>query len=140
MGVALLSPPQATHPHTPFGRRSQPIRDANLATFSADFLSYTLVSQTTARHTLTQCGFVVFGSIATTQQNVCNGAYRVIELEQFPVRISKDNAPTPLATFGTLFFVVFLLFLSLLSFFLCIALSDSWRLSPFQLGRPLPSQ
>ena len=30
------------------------------------------ISQTMARHTLTQCGFVVFGSVALTQQNDCN--------------------------------------------------------------------
>ena len=107
----------------------------NAAIFSADFLSHTLVSQTTARHTLTQCGFVVFGSIAP-QQNGCMGAYRVIDLEQFPVRISTDKAPTPLTKFGPIcsfFFFFFchspLFFIFL--FFLCIALSDSWRFSPF---------
>ena len=55
----------------------------NVAIFSADLLSHTLVTQTTARHTLTQCGFVGFGSIALTQQNGCKGAYRIIDLENF---------------------------------------------------------
>ena len=41
----------------------------NAAIFSMDFLAHTLVSQTMAQHTLTQCSFVVFGSIAQTQQN-----------------------------------------------------------------------
>ena len=77
------------------------------AIFSADFLSHTLVSQTTAWHTLTQCGFVVFGSIGLTQQNGCMGAYRVIDLEQFPVWISTDKAPTPLTKFGICSFFFF---------------------------------
>ena len=118
-----------THPQATRGRRSQPIRDAKCCYFQRGLLSHTLV---TARHTLTQCGFVVFGSIALTQQNGCMGAYRVIESEQFPVRISKDKAPTPLTKFGICFFFFFFchspFFLSFfLSFFLCITLSDSWR-------------
>ena len=104
----------------------------NAAIFSADF-SLTLVSQTTAWHTLTQCGFVVFGSITLTQQNGCMGAYRVIDLEQFPVRISTDRAPTPLTKFGisSFFFFFFCHSPFFLSFFVCIALSDSWRFSQF---------
>ena len=100
--------------------------------FSADF-SLTLVSQTTAWHTLTQCGFVVFGSITLTQQNGCMGAYRVIDLEQFPVRISKDKALIPLTTFGiwSFFFFFFCHSPFFLSFFVCIALPDSWHFSPF---------
>ena len=88
---------------------------------------YRLVSQTTARHTLTQCGFVIFGSIAP-QQNGCVGAYRVIDLEQFPVRISTDKAPTPLTKFAIcsffffchsfFFFFFFFLFYFFFSFFL----------------------
>ena len=104
----------------------------NAAIFSMDFLAHKLVSQTMARHTLTQCGFVVFGSVAR-QQNGCIGAYRVINLEQFPVQISKDKAPTPLTKFGicSFFFFFFCHSPFFLSFFLCIALSDSWRFSPF---------
>ena len=86
-----------------------------------------------ARHTLTQCGFVGFGSIVLTQQNGCMGAYRVIDLEQFPVRISTDKAPTPLTKFGicSFFFFFFCHSPFFLSFFVCIALPDSWRFSPF---------
>ena len=58
------------------------------------------------------------------QQNGCMGAYRVINLEQFPVWISKDKALTPLTKFGicSFFFSSFVTLLSffLLSFFLCI--------------------
>ena len=79
-----------------------------------------MVSQTTARHTLTQCGFVVFGSIALTQQNGCMGAYRVIDSEQFPVRISKDKTPTPLTKFGICSFFFF--FFCHSPFFLCLYL------------------
>ena len=73
------------------------------------FLSHMLVSQTMAQHILTQCSFVIFGSLALTQQNGCMGAYRVTDLEQFPVRISTDKAPTPLTKFGicSSFFVFF---------------------------------
>ena len=56
-----------------------------------------LVSQTTARHTLVQ----------SPQQNVCMGTYMVIDLEQFPVRISTDKAPTPLTKFGICSFFFF---------------------------------
>ena len=42
----------------------------NAAIFSAIFLAHTLVSQTTARPTLTQCVFVVFGSIAHSKMVV----------------------------------------------------------------------
>ena len=74
-----------------------------------------------ARHTLTQCGFVGFGSIAP-QQNGCMGAYRVIDLEQFPVRISTDKAPTPLTKSGicSFFFFFFCHSPFFLSFFLCL--------------------
>ena len=36
-----------------------------------------------ARHTLTQCSFVVLGTVALTQKNGCKGAYRVIDLSPF---------------------------------------------------------
>ena len=62
------------------------------------------------RHTLTQSSYVAFGSIALTQQNGCKGALRVIDSEQFPVRISKDPAPTPLPTVGILFIFTAFLF------------------------------
>ena len=94
----------------------------NAAIFSMDFLAHTLVSQTMAQHILTQCSFVVFGSIAS-QQNGCMGAYRVINLEQFLVRISTDKAPTPLTKFGICSFFFFFLSLSCLSFFLCLSVS-----------------
>ena len=93
---------------------------------------YMLVSQALVRHTLTPCSFVVFGSIAQTQQNGFNGAHRVIDLEQFPVRISKDEAPTPLPSVGLFvnFSRIFVkkFFSSDSShsplLFLCIAMSD----------------
>ena len=118
--------------HTPHSVADLNQSETRNATFSADFLSHTLVSQTTARHTLTQCGFVVFGSIATTQQNGCSGAYWVIELEQFPVPISKDKAPTPLTTVGILFFLVFLLLLLLLSLSFLLSLCSLVRFLAFQ--------
>ena len=45
-------------PHTVADLNQSETRNA--AIFSADFLSHSLVSQTTARHTLTQCGFCRF--------------------------------------------------------------------------------
>ena len=100
----------------------------NVAIFSADFcLTHWYHKQRLG----TQCGFVAFGSVALTQQNGCMGAYRVIDLEQFPVRISTDKAPTPLTKFGICSFFFFFFCQSLLSFFLCIAMSDSRRFSPF---------
>ena len=48
------------------------------------------------------CCFVVFGSIALTQQNGCMGAYRVIDLEQFPFWICRDKALTLLTKLGFL--------------------------------------
>ena len=53
---------------------------------------YMLVSQALVRHTLTPCSFVVFGSIAQTQQNGFNGAHRVIDLE--PVSYTHLTLPT----------------------------------------------
>ena len=32
--------------------------------------------------------------------NVCRGVHRVTDLDKFPVRVSKDEAPTPLPLFG----------------------------------------
>ena len=58
-----------------------------------------------------------FGSIIP-QQNGCMGAYRVIDLEQFPVRISTDKAPTPLTKFGICSFFFF--FFCHSPFFLCL--------------------
>ena len=75
---------------------------------------YRLVSQTTARHTLVQ----------SPQQNGCMGTYMVIDLKQFPVRISTDKAPTPLTKFGICSFFLFFchspffFFLSFFSFLL----------------------
>ena len=60
------------------------------------------------------------------------GAYRVIDLEQFPVRISTDKAPTPLTTFGILFFLVFLLLLLLLSLSFLLSLCSLVRFLAFQ--------
>ena len=31
---------------------------------------------------------------------VCMGVHRVTDLEKFPVRVSRDEAPTPLPLFG----------------------------------------
>ena len=84
---------------------------------------YRLVSQTTARHTLVQ----------SPQQNGCMGTYMVIDLEQFPVRISTDKAPTPLTTLGILFSPVFLLlFLSLSFLSFCLSLYSHVRFMAFQ--------
>ena len=71
------------------------------------FVSHPGITNNGSAHT-TQWGFVVFGSIALTQQIGCMGAYRVIDLEQFPVRISTDKAPTPLTKFGICSFFFFL--------------------------------
>ena len=68
---------------------------------------YRLVSQTTARHTLVQ----------SPQQNGCMGTYMVIDLEQFPVRISTDKAPTPLTKFGICSFFLFFCHSPFFSFF-----------------------
>ena len=48
--------------------------------------------------------------VQLTQQNGCMGAYRVIDLEQFPVRISTDKAPTQLTKFGICSFFFFFFF------------------------------
>ena len=67
--------------------------------------------------------FLVLRSVAQTRQNGCKGAHRVINLEQFPLRISKDEGPaTPLPTAGILFIFPDFLFFSffLFSFFLCL--------------------
>ena len=87
----------------------------NVAIFSADFC---LTRWYHKQRLGAQCGFVVFGSVTLTQQNGCMGAYRVIDLEQFPVRIAKDKAPTPVTKFGICSFFFFFFCHSLLSFFL----------------------
>ena len=94
----------------------------NAAIFSADFW-LTSWYHKPARHTLTQCGFVILVQSPHSQ----------IYLEQFSVRISTDKAPTPLTKFGicSFFFFFFCHSPFFLSFFLCITLSDSWRFSLF---------
>ena len=53
--------------------------------------------------------FCRFGFSLANTAKWFKGAYMVIDLAQFPVRISKAKAPTPLTTFGILFlFPVFL--------------------------------
>ena len=52
-------------------------------------------------------------------------AHRVTDLERFPVRISKDEAPTPLPVVGPLF-------ISPLSFHLSRALLGAWRFGIFR--------
>ena len=51
--------------------------------------------------------------------------HRVTDLEKFPVRISKDEAPTPLPVAGPLF-------ISPLSFHLSRALLGAWRFGLFR--------
>ena len=51
--------------------------------------------------------------------------HRVTDLERFPVRISKDEAPTPLPVVGRLF-------ISPLSFYLSRALLGAWRFGLFR--------
>ena len=45
--------------------------------------------------------------VQSPQQNGCMGAYRVIDLEQFPIRIPTDKAPIPLTKFGICSFFFF---------------------------------
>ena len=59
------------------------------------------------------------------QIHVCRGVHRVTGLEKCPVRISKDEAPTPLPVVGPLF-------ISPLSFRLSRALLDAWRFGLFR--------
>ena len=59
------------------------------------------------------------------QIHVCRGVHRLIDLEQFPVRISKDEAPTPLPVVGPLF-------ISLLLFHLSRVLLGAWRFGLFR--------
>ena len=51
--------------------------------------------------------------------------HRVTDMERFPVRISKDEVPTPLPVVGPLF-------ISLLSFHLSRALLGAWRFGLFR--------
>ena len=55
---------------------------------------------------------------------VSRGVHRVTDLETFPVRISKDEAPTPLPVIGPLF-------ISSLLFNLSRALLGAWRFRLF---------
>ena len=59
------------------------------------------------------------------QIHVCMGVHRVTDLETIPVRISKDEAPTPLSVVGPLF-------ISSLSFHLSRALLGAWRFGLFR--------
>ena len=52
-------------------------------------------------------------------------SHRVTDLEKIPVRISKDEAPTPLSVVGPLF-------ISSLLFHLSRALLGAWRFSIFR--------
>ena len=56
--------------------------------------------------------------------HVCRGVHRVTGLKKFPVRISKDEAPTPLPVVGPLFIFS-------LSFHLSQALLGAWRFGNF---------
>ena len=63
--------------------------------------------------------------------------HRVTDLERFPVRISKDEAPTPLLVVGPLFisplsFHLGPLFISPLSFHLSRAFLGAWRFGLFR--------
>ena len=58
------------------------------------------------------------------QIHVCRGVHRVTDLENFPVRISKDEALMPLPVAGPLFIFP-------LSFHLSRALLDAWRFGLF---------
>ena len=75
------------------------------------------LSQTAAGHTLTQCSFAIFGSVTVSQQNGSKGAPRVIDLEKFPVQISKALTPLPAA--GILFCLIFLFSFFFFFFYFC---------------------
>ena len=107
------------------------------------FVSHPGITKNGSAHT-DSVRFCRFWFNRPTQENGCMGAYRVIDLEQFPVRLSTDKAPTPLTKFGICSFFFFFFchspfffpffffpFFFFSFFFLCIALSDSWRFSPF---------
>ena len=59
------------------------------------------------------------------QIHVRRGVHRITDLEKFPVRISKDEAPTPLPVVGPLF-------ISPLSLHLSRALLGAWRFGLFR--------
>ena len=59
------------------------------------------------------------------QIHVRRGVHRITDLEKFPVRISKDEAPTPLPVVGPLF-------ISFLSLHLSRALLGAWRFGLFR--------
>ena len=67
----------------------------------------------------TYAHYVILGSCCKMASS-----HRVTDLEKIPVRISKDEAPTPLS-------VVRSLFISSLLFHLSRALLDVWRFSLF---------
>ena len=56
---------------------------------------------------ITHCWAISLGSM-----HVCRGVHRVTDSEKFPVRISKDEAPTQLPTVGPLFIPPLLFHLS----------------------------
>ena len=55
----------------------------------------------------------------------CMGVHRVTDLEKFPVRVSRDEAPTPLPVVGPLF-------ISLLLFHLSRVMLGAWRFGLFR--------
>ena len=93
------------------------IRDAKCCIFSSDFFVSRAGHCITnvVRHSLTQCSFVVFSSVALTQRNGCKGAHKVIDLKQFWVWMDEALTPLPIVrTFVCLsWFVLFHLSLKL---------------------------
>ena len=69
---------------------------------------------------ITHCWAISLGSM-----HVCRGVHRVTDSEKFPVRISKDEAPSPLPVVGPLF-------ISPLSFHLSRALLGAWHFGLFR--------
>ena len=69
------------------------------------------------------CTYVHYVTLGSRCKMASN--HRVTDLENFPVRISKDEAPTPLSVVGPLF-------ISSLLFHLSRALLGAWRFSLFR--------
>ena len=83
------------------------------------FLSYRRRRAMTLKIMCTYAHYVTLGSRCNMASN-----RRVTDLEQFPVRISKDKAPTPLSVVGPMF-------ISSLLFHLSRAMLGAWRFSLF---------
>ena len=96
--------------------------NCDLRVIKARKQAFSVVPKSVAMTLKIMCTYAHYATLGSRCKMASN--HRVTDLEQFPVRICKDEAPTPMSVIGPLF-------ISSLLFHLSRTLLGAWRFSLF---------